>query len=102
MSVTENAVTLARIESYLDQVSRRLDELSRRSESPARFLTISGAAKRTSLSEKSIRRAVSAGKLVGLRPVRGRLLVDVVQLDQFCLTATKQIRRGRGHRRQEN
>ena len=63
---------------------------------PARFLTIAGAAERTSLSPATIRRLLAMGKLTALRPARGRVLVDVHELDRFVLNSSNPIRRGRG------
>lgn len=64
---------------------------------PQRWLTISSAARYADLSENSIRRMISAGKLDAHRVVRGRILIDRQQLDaHIASTAGKQIRNGRG------
>ncbi len=65
-----------------------------------RWLTVAGAATYSSLSQKTIRRLVEAGKLHAYRPVAGRLLVDRGQLDAAIMaskngrTRSQQGRRG--------
>ena len=60
------------------------------------FLTIAAAEKYTGISEESIRRLISAGKLQALRPVRGRIVLDRVALDSFVLGCNARPRTGRG------
>jgi hypothetical protein len=43
-----------------------------------------------------VRLLLSAGKLTPLRPVRGRIVIDRVQIDAFVLSADARPRRGRG------
>lgn len=56
---------------------------------PARFFTVDGAAAFTGLSSRSI--------LTALRPVRGLVLVDRVELEQLISTSTGKLRKSRGH-----
>lgn len=48
-----------------------------------KFITVAAASIRTSLSEKSIRRLILAGKLRPRRPVPGRILLSVEELDSL-------------------
>ncbi|MHB1038397.1 MAG: helix-turn-helix domain-containing protein [Pirellulales bacterium] len=83
----------------LESIAARLDDLLARAGEPApRFVGVEEAARYASLSPESIRRLLSSGALTPLRPVRGRVLVDRAELEQFVLTSTGSIRRGRGHR----
>jgi excisionase family DNA binding protein len=64
-----------------------------------RYLGVDAAGTYSSLSAKSIRRLLSAGKLHAYRPVRGRVLIDREELDAFILSSGAQkLRIGRGHR----
>lgn len=66
---------------------------------PKRFLTVKDAAFRAGeLSEESIRRMLSAGKLTALRPVPGRILIDVNELDSVIIASDSRPRKGRGIR----
>jgi hypothetical protein len=67
----------------------------------ARFLDVQSAARFTSLSPESIRRLLSAGKLTPLRPVRGRVLIDRLQLESYVAGSVQTLRRGRGRRQRE-
>jgi len=46
-----------------------------------RWLTVQGAAKYASLSDESIRRLLSSGRLTAHRPVPGRVIVNRSELD---------------------
>lgn len=61
-----------------------------------RFQGVSPAAKYSGLSPASIRRLISTGKLTGLRPVRGRVVVDLRELDALLLSSTAKPRKSRG------
>jgi excisionase family DNA binding protein len=68
-------------------------------DSPAlapRFLNVAGAAAHVGLSVRSIRNLLSAGKLVGYRPVRGRVLIDRMELEALVSSSTATPRVGRG------
>src|SRR5262245_18506248 len=65
-----------------------------------RWLSVKGAALYSSLSEKSIRNLISAGKLPARRAVRGRLLIDRFALDALFTAETgRRLREGRGIRK---
>ena len=81
------------ISERLEAIESKLDCLGN---STPRWLTIKGAAAHSSLSEESIRRMLSSGKLAAHRPVKGRILIDKNELDNVISTATKQPRKGRG------
>ncbi len=52
-----------------------------------RFLTVRDAAEFASLSEKTIRRLASAGRLIVYRPCAGRILIDRLQLESLILAS---------------
>lgn len=82
---------LASIAAKLDMLLDRVDN------GPGgRFLTVPKAAAHANLSEESIRRLLSSGKLTALRPVKGRVLIDRRQLDALVLSSTATPRTGRG------
>lgn len=70
-----------------------VDRLSARDR---RFMGIPDAAGYSGLSPKSIRRLLASGKLTILRPVRGRIVIDRVELDALVLNSTATPRKGRG------
>jgi hypothetical protein len=61
-----------------------------------RFLSVAAASEYSSLSAKSIRRLLAAGKLTTLRPVRGRVVIDRNELDALVLGSGVTVRQGRG------
>ena len=65
---------------------------------PPRFFTVKGAANYSGLSEASIRRELSKGKLTALRPVKGRVLLDRIELENVIRTSDFRPRTGRGIR----
>ena len=67
-----------------------------------RFLSVRRAAAYASLSEVSIRRLLDSGKLTSLRPGRGKILIDRIQLDAVVVSATAVPRMGRGIRTSSN
>ena len=62
------------------------------------FLSLKNASSYADLSEKTLRRFISAGRLQSYRPARGKILVKRKELDALIETSTKQIRKGRGIR----
>ncbi|MGE0609533.1 MAG: helix-turn-helix domain-containing protein [Pirellulales bacterium] len=64
-----------------------------------RWLSIDRAADYSSLSVASIRRLLAGGKLVARRPVRGRVVIDRLELDSFVAGSVASIRVGRGKHR---
>ena len=51
------------------------------------------------LSEKTLRRFISSGRLKAYRPARGKILVKKKELDALIEQSTKPLRKGRGIRR---
>lgn len=82
----------AAINDKLDAILERLGS------PPQRWLTVRSAAAYSDLSEDSIRRLIESGKLAAHRPVRGRVLVDRLELDNVILGSTGRSRNGRGMR----
>ena len=78
------------------ELSEKIDRLIESPTVAPRWLTIATAAVYCDLSEDSIRRLISSGKLAGHRPVKGRVLIDRGELDSFVSTATTVPRKGRG------
>jgi hypothetical protein len=65
---------------------------------PPRYLTVKRAANHCDLSESSIRRELSKGKLTALRPVKGRVLIDRLELENLIRSSDFRPRTGRGIR----
>jgi len=64
-----------------------------------RWLSVQEAARYTSLSPRSIRYLVAAGRVTPSRAVRGKLLIDRLQLDAaLAAECGTRLRRGRGIR----
>jgi len=83
----------------IEDLAGKLDAVLAQAAAPApRFLTVDGAADHCSLSPESIRRLLSSGKLQPHRPVKGRILIDRIELEELVLSANRQLRRGRGMR----
>lgn len=61
-----------------------------------RWQTLGVASEYASLSQASLRRLVAAGRLTAHRPVRGRVLLDQVEIDALIGGATAEPRTGRG------
>jgi len=83
----------------LDSLHAKLDTLLARLGPPQRFMGVQSAAAYSDLSTDSIRRLIERGDLTAHRPVRGRVLVDRLELDDVILAATDRPRSGRGIRR---
>lgn len=66
---------------------------------PKRWFGVANGAAYCDLSEESIRRLLSSGKLTAHRPVKGKILIDRNELDSLILGATSTPRTGRGRRR---
>jgi excisionase family DNA binding protein len=71
-------------------------ELLAKSINVARWMSISDAAGYSGLSKRSLERLLAGGKLSAHRPVRGRLLIDRLELDSLIAGATAAPRKGRG------
>ena len=89
-NVTEDAIRHAKLDKLL----------ALQSAPPQRFLSVAHAATYADLSEDSIRRLIERGDLVGYRPVKGKVLVDRLELERLILGSTKQPATGRGIRRE--
>ena len=78
----------------------RLDQLQAELAKPLpRFLAVAAAAVYASLSEDVIRSLYARGDLTALRPVKGRVLIDRLELDGLILGSTDRPQNGRGIRR---
>jgi hypothetical protein len=86
-----------RIEELHQKVDRLLEQ---HCHAHARFLGIVGASRRANLSPESIRRLIAGGRLTAYRPVKGRVVIDVRELDAFVLGSTVTPRTGRGKTKQ--
>jgi hypothetical protein len=82
------------LKTLANRISKEL--VKRISPETSRFLTVASAANYCSLSEDSIRGMLLAGKVVALRPVNGRVLIDKRLLEAAVLSSTKRARRHRG------
>ncbi len=83
----------------LEIISAQIAELAKRVEAGAvqpRFFGLQGAERYAGLSVKSLRRLIATGDIVPLRPIKGKLLIDKVQLDAVILSSTLEPRKGRG------
>ena len=87
----------------LEAIHAKLDALLAAQSAPTpRFLSVDHAAVYADLSQNSIRRMIGRGDLTGLRPTKGKVLVDRLELDRLILGSTRQPRNSRGahlHRR---
>ena len=85
---------LKRIESKLDRILKlKTQELI------GHYISVKNAAIYTGLSDKTVRRLISSGKLVGYRPARGKILLRRAELDAYITSCTQTLRKGRGIRR---
>lgn len=62
------------------------------------FLSLKNGALYSDLSEKTLRRFISAGRLKAYRPARGKVLVKKKELEALIEQSTKPLRKGRGIR----
>jgi excisionase family DNA binding protein len=85
-------------EVYTD-LMERLERIEQTRADQRKFVTIAEAAHRVSLSESAIRQMIRDRKLQALRPVRGRILLSVAELDAAVLRSTAPIVGGRGRPR---
>lgn len=80
----------------LENLSQRIDQLERRSSLAPRWLSLTDAAEYTSLSIESLRRLMAAGKIQPRRPVRGKVILDRLELDAFIASSTAKPKHSRG------
>lgn len=86
------------IYQLLVDVQATLQRLESREGIPQRFLTIRSAARFADLYEESIRRLIASQKITAHRPVRGRVLIDRLELESLIRESIKTPRRGRGRK----
>ena len=82
----------------LETISNKLDQLLEKVSAAStiqRYLSIAQAASYAGVSEESIRRLLGSGKLSAYRPVGGRVVIDLQQLNELIL-ASEQQQSGRG------
>jgi excisionase family DNA binding protein len=85
------------LDALADIVAAKVAE--RLSGRPApRFLTVRQAAEYTALSQDSIRSMLARGRLTALRPVQGRVVIDLRELDAVVTSSSGRPRTGRGIR----
>jgi excisionase family DNA binding protein len=81
----------------LQAIAERLDRIEGLlSAQVRRWLSVDEAAAYSGLSDKSIRRMISAGKLTAHRPVRGAIKIDRGELDAAIKASTGTLVKGRG------
>ena len=91
---SENPVDLA---AELEALHEKLDRLLAAGSAPSpRSLSIAHAAIYADLSEESIRRLIDRGDLTALRPVKGKILVDRLELERLVLGSVDRPHNGRG------
>src|SRR5689334_20804727 len=61
-----------------------------------RYMSVAHAAAYSDLSTDTIRSLIATGRLTGLRPVPGRVLIDRRELDSLLASSTRTPRTGRG------
>lgn len=93
---SRNSGEIHEIRQLLLELHDDLQNMASREGVPQRFLTISSAARFTDLSEESIRRLIASQKLTAHRPVRGRVLIDRLELESLIRRSVQNPRRGRG------
>ena len=93
IDVPATADQLERIEALLRQLVD--DQGARWPE----WLSIASAARYADLSEASIRRLISSGKITAHRVLRGKVSIERRQLDGLIREAVGSIRHGRGIKR---
>ena len=87
---------LDEIRGMLLELRASLRKLETRDNIPRRFLTIRNAGKFADLSEETIRRLLASQKLTAHRPVRGRILIDRLELESLIKESVTNPRKGRG------
>ena len=63
-----------------------------------RWLSVEEAVPYSSLGPTALRGLLAAGKLTAHRPVRGRVVIDRLELDAYIASSTSTPRTGRGRR----
>ena len=88
----------------LETLHAKVDRLLAAGSAPTpRFLSIAHAAVYADVSEESIRRMIQRGDLTPLRPVKGKVVLDRLELERHVLGSTDRPQGGRGtHMREIN
>ncbi len=92
----EHAEEIREIRQMLSDMRDHIQLLVARECVQQRFLTISHAARFSDLSEETIRRLIASQKLTAHRPVRGRVLIDRLEIESLIRGSVQNPRRGRG------
>ena len=87
---------LRELRSLMSDVRMQLENLTAVRGAAKQFLTIDNAARLVDLSPETIRRLVASQKLTAHRPVRGRILIDVTELESLIRGSVRTPRKGRG------
>jgi len=85
--------------SLVSRIERRLDDAVSACRITPHWLTIADAAVYSGMSEKSIRKLLDKGEIIGRRPVPGRILIDRNELDNMIRGSVNSPKVGRGRRR---
>jgi excisionase family DNA binding protein len=85
------------ITARLEALAAKLDALlEAQATGPARFLSVGGAAEYVSLSADSIRTLIASGQLSAYRPVKGKILIDRLELEAVVRAGRGRVFGGRG------
>jgi hypothetical protein len=89
-----------RVEEMFGKILERLDRIEKTHTTTfdPKFVTVQAAAKRTSLSEGSIRNLINTGKLTASRAVRGKIVIPIAAIDALMASSTAPSRLGRGRK----
>lgn len=90
-----------RVKEYLQNFERRIEKLLAQmmANLGRGYFSLKSAAYYSDLSQKTLRRFISEGRLKAYRPARGKVLIKKKELDALIEQSTQQLRRGRGIRR---
>jgi excisionase family DNA binding protein len=83
------------LDALADRISDRLAERVAVANSK-KNLTVEHAASYCDVSQDSIRTLLSSGRLTAFRPVPGRVLISIRELDALVQASTRAPRKGRG------
>ena len=96
-AVRRKTPTPADIAERIDRLTALVEGLVQASRlPPPRFVSIANAALRVGVSTDAIRDLIARGTLRGFRPVAGRVVVELAELDKLVLSATNVPATGRG------
>lgn len=92
-------MTSPSIEQLDAKLDRLIETLGNHAAGERRWFGVEQAAEHMAISEESVRRLVSSGRLTAYRPVAGRLVLDRRQCDAVIMAATRRPATGRGRRK---